>query len=274
MSATPSPPANVPPTASQPGIFWWRGSETRPLVAACHIAFLLLIFSLAVSWVFARLDYSWNWDAAWNYREKFLRGWGLTILLSGCALVGSLITGVLAALAGRSRFNPLRYTAKFYVEIVRGSPLLVQILVLYYGIFEVAGLRDAFWGGVVILSVFSGAYIAEIVRAGIESVGKSQLESARAVGFTSTQTYRYVIFPQAVRQVLPPLAGQLASLIKDSSLLSIIAVSELTLNAQEVNAFTYSAFESYLPLALGYLILTIPISLASRELERRFRYET
>jgi len=125
---------------------------------------------------------------------------------------------------------------------------------------------------VLTMALFSGAYIAEIVRAGIESLSESQLESARAIGLTKTQTYRYVVMPQVIRRILPPLAGQFGALIKDSSLLSIIAVSELTLNAQEVNAFTYSALESYLPLAAGYLLLTLPISLFSRYLEKKYRY--
>ena len=124
------------------------------------------------------------------------------------------------------------------------------------------------------LSFFSGAYISEIIRAGIESVGKSQLESARAIGLTRSQTYRYVIFPQALRQTLPPLAGQFVSLIKDSSLLSIIAITEFTWSAQAVNARTFSTLESYLPLAFGYLILTLPISLWTRRLERQHKYET
>jgi polar amino acid transport system permease protein len=111
-----------------------------------------------------------------------------------------------------------------------------------------------------------------MIRSGIESIRDSQLESARAIGLTRAQTYRYIIFPQVVRQLVPPLTGQFASIIKDSSLLSIIAVSEFTLNAQEVNAFTYSTLESYLPLAVGYLLLTLPVSLFSRILERRFRF--
>jgi hypothetical protein len=117
-----------------------------------------------------------------------------------------------------------------------------------------------------------GEKLAEMIRGGIESVRDSQLESARAIGLTRGQTYRHVIFPQVLRQLLPPLTGQFASIIKDSSLLSIIAVSEFTLNAQEVNAFTYSTLESYLPLAAGYLLLTLPISLASRVLEKRYHY--
>jgi polar amino acid transport system permease protein len=125
-----------------------------------------------------------------------------------------------------------------------------------------------------ILSNFAGAYISEILRAGIESVGASQLESARAIGLTGVQTYRYVIVPQALRQILPPLAGQFASLIKDSSLLSFIGFEEVTNNAQQVASFTYSYLESYTPLAVAYLALTLPISLWSRSLERRMRFET
>ena len=105
-------------------------------------------------------------------------------------------------------------------------------------------------------------------------MGKSQLESARAIGLTRAQTYRYVIFPQALRQTLPPLAGQFVSLVKDSSLLSIISISEFTWNAENVNAMTYSTLESYLPLAAGYLILTLPISLWTRRLEKRHSFET
>jgi polar amino acid transport system permease protein len=105
-------------------------------------------------------------------------------------------------------------------------------------------------------------------------VGLSQLESARAIGLTTAQTYLYVIFPQAFRQTLPPLAGQFASLIKDSSLLMILGISEFTFSAQQAASATFSNLECYLPLAAGYLILTVPISLLSRALEKRFRYET
>jgi polar amino acid transport system permease protein len=148
------------------------------------------------------------------------------------------------------------------------------LLILFYVVANAIGLQDRYLSGIIILAVFSGAYIAEMIRAGIESVGKSQLESARAIGLTRVQTYRYVIFPQAIRNLLPPLAGQAASIIKDSSLLSILGIEEFTLAAQQVNSATYSTLESYLPLAFGYLVLTLPISLFARRLERKFRYET
>ena len=233
-----------------------------------------LLTTALFSFAFSQLHYGWNWEAIWQYRQKFLQGWLMTVALSAASLLLSLIIGLLAALARRSAILPVRYSAVLYVEIVRGTPLLVQILILFYVVANAFGMENRYFVGVLALSLFAGAYLAEMIRSGIDSIRGSQLESARAIGLTRGQTYRYVIFPQLVRQLVPPLTGQFASIIKDSSLLSIIAVSEFTLNAQEVNAFTYSTLESYLPLALGYLLLTLPISLLSRVLERRFHFAT
>lgn len=215
-----------------------------------------------------------NWSGVARFWRSFCQGWLLSLGLSIAALFLSLIIGLLAALAQRSRVIALRYLARVYVELVRGTPLLVQILIWWYVVF--ASLQNEFRNGIGILALafFSGAYISEILRAGIESVGATQRESARAIGLTTVQTYRYVIFPQALRQVLPPLAGQFASLVKDSSLLSVIGIMELTQTAQNVNSITYSSLESFIPLALGYLVLTLPISLWTRSLERQVRYET
>ncbi len=236
------------------------------------VAFLLIVFLFSFS--FQQLNYHWGWNSIYNYRQKFLQGWGTTIVLSVAALGLSTGIGLCFALGQRARFLPLRYFSKIYVEMVRGTPLLVQILIFFYVVADAFGVTNRYLVGVLTLSFFSGAYISEIIRAGIESIGRSQLESAKAIGFTRAQTYRFVIFPQALRQTLPPLAGQFVSLIKDSSLLSIIGISEFTLNAREVNSNTFSTLESYIPLAVGYLILTLPISLWTRHLERRHRYET
>jgi polar amino acid transport system permease protein len=214
------------------------------------------------------------WDSVWKYRNVFWKGWGLTIVISVLSLLLSTLIGIVAALARRSRILPLRSVALLYIDVVRGTPLLVLILFLFYVVADGIGLQDRFVAGILILSLFGGAYLAEIIRSGIEAIPASQLESARAIGFTPWQTYRYVIIPQALRQILPPLAGQFASLIKDSSLLSIIAIGEFTLAAQQVNSATYRTLESYLPLALGYLVLTLPISLFSKSLEQRLRFET
>ena len=232
----------------------------------------LLLVTLVFTFAFQQLQYGWNWGAVLAYRHKFMLGWLMTVTISAAALCSSLVIGLAAAMVQRCPFLPARSLGSLYVELIRGTPLLVQILIFFYVVADAFGISNRYLVGVLTLSLFAGAYISEIIRAGIESVGESQLDSARAIGLNRWQTYRYVIFPQVLRRLLPPLAGQFASIIKDSSLLSIIAVSEFTLNAQEVNAFTYSTLESYVPLAVGYLLLTLPISLASRALERRYRY--
>lgn len=238
------------------------------------IATALLLLAALFTFSFQQLTYAWNWSSIARYQAKFFQGWTTTVVVSLFALAASVLLGLLIALARRSRLLPLRGLAEVYVELIRGTPLLVQILVFFYVVAESFRITDRYVVGVLVLAVFSAAYISEIIRAGIESVGRSQLESARAVGFTPGQILRYVVFPQTLRQSLPALAGEFASLIKNSSLLSVIAVREFTLNAQEVNAFTASTFESYLPLAAGYLVLTLPISLWTRWLEARHRYET
>ncbi|MBI4664130.1 MAG: amino acid ABC transporter permease [Verrucomicrobia bacterium] len=236
------------------------------------IAFLLVGFVFYFS--FHQLDYHWNWASVYRYRQKFIQGWLMTILICLASLGLSSLIGLFFALTQRSRWLPLRYFSRIYIEVVRGTPLLVQILIFFYVVADAFHVENRYLVGVLTLAFFSGAYISEIIRAGIESVGNSQLESAKAIGLTRAQTYRYIIFPQTLRQILPPLAGQFVSLIKDSSLLSIISISEFTLNAREVNSNTFSTLESYIPLAIGYLVLTLPISLWTRSLERRHKFET
>lgn len=237
-------------------------------------ALIVVIVATGLLWSFTNLDYTWNWNAVWNYRQKFWDGLVVTIWISAISLLLSTIIGAAVA-AAREYGNVLwRASARVYVELIRGTPLLVQILVFFYVIANIAGLENRYAAGILSLSIFSGAYMSEIIRAGINSVGATQLDSAKAIGLTRLQTLRYVVLPQAARVSLPPAAGQLVSLIKDSSLLSVIAISELTLNAQEVNSFTYSTLESYLPLALLYLVLTLPLAMVIRILERRFRFET
>ena len=150
----------------------------------------------------------------------------------------------------------------------------MQIWVYFYVFGQALALNNRYIIGPLILAAFTGAYISEIIRGGIESIGASQLESARAIGLTTAQTYRHVIFPQAIRHILPALVGQFASLIKDSSLLSVIGLNEFAMAASEVNSFTYAAFESYLPVAFGYLLLTLPISILSSRFAARWHYET
>jgi len=241
--------------------------------AVAHAA-VVVVFASLIALAFWRLNYTWNWAGIWEYRQKFLQGWFTTVGLSCASLIASSAIGVAAALCLQSRLPIVEAVGRVYVELIRGTPLLVQLLIGFYVIASAIGLENRFVVGVLVLSLFSGAYMAEIFRGGLEAIPQTQRDAAKSIGLTPIQTLRFVIVPQAVRLVLPPVAGQLVSLIKDSSLLSVIAISEFTLNAQEVNSFTYSTLESYLPLAAGYLILTLPLSALSRFLEKRFRYET
>ncbi len=252
-------------------------SETSQKVTRLQqgISFLLLfvIFSLFVVFFYQSLNYELRWDQVWKYRNLFLQGFFTTVLISAVSMVLSLIIGIFMGLGQRSHFIPLRMFAKFYIELIRGTPLLVQILVFFYVVANAFGITERYAVGIIIMSMFSGAYTAEIIRSGVEGVASSQLESARSVGLSRSQTYRYIIVPQVITRITPPLTGQFANLIKDSSLLSVIAIREFTMVAREVNANTFSTLESYIPLAIGYLVLTLPISLVSRYLERNFSYD-
>lgn len=219
--------------------------------------------------------YQFNWSAVFEYgnRHRLIKGWWSTVGLSLLALLASTLLGLLIMFAQRAPSLFVRCSARFYVEIIRGTPLLVQILFGYYVIFDRLRLDDPFWAGALLISTFSAAYMSEIFRGGIEAIPKSQIDSARAIGLSPWQTYRHVIFPQALRQILPAYAGQAASLIKDSSLLFAISVTEFTFMAKKVASGTYRAFETYFLLALGYLILTLPISWWARRLERKMTFD-
>ncbi|MCJ8343814.1 MAG: amino acid ABC transporter permease, partial [Cetobacterium sp.] len=188
--------------------------------------------------------------------------------------IASGTVGPITAFFTKSKILFLRYMSKFYIEIIRGTPLIVQIYIFFYVIGTAVDIENRYVMGILIMSLFSGAYVSEIVRAGIESIDKSQYETAKALGLNKFQLYRYIVIPQLMKRIMPPLAGQFASLIKDSSLLSIIAVNEFTKNVQEVDSLTFAPIENYLVLALGYIILTYPISYFSKRLERKFAYES
>ncbi|QKJ22198.1 amino acid ABC transporter, permease protein [Poseidonibacter lekithochrous] len=195
----------------------------------------------------------------------------MTIIISFFALILSFIIGLFFAYAQNSKVIILRFFSRFYIEIIRGTPLLVQILIFFYVFANNLGFENRYIVGTFILAIFSGAYVSEIIRAAIQSIEKEQFETSLSLGMSNFQMYRYIIFPQAFKRMLPALTGQFASIIKDSSLLSIIAISEFTMNAQEVDAITYSTLESYIPLAIGYLALTYPISYYTKRLENNIK---
>lgn len=221
--------------------------------------------------MFASMTYNFNWAHVYEYKQKFINGFFMTIVISFFALILSFIIGLFFAYAQNSKLIILRFFARFYIEIIRGTPLLVQILIFFYVFANNMGFENRYIVGTVILAIFSGAYVCEIIRAAIQSIEKEQFETSWSLGMTNYQMYRYIIFPQAFKRMLPALTGQFASIIKDSSLLSIIAISEFTMNAQEVDAITYSTLESYIPLAIGYLILTYPISYYTKNLENKIK---
>lgn len=217
------------------------------------------------------MSYNFNWSQVYEYKQKFINGFIMTFVISLFALILSFIIGLFFAYAQNSKLILLRFFARFYIELIRGTPLLVQILIFFYVFANNLGFENRYIVGTFILAIFSGAYVCEIIRAAIESIEKEQFETSLSLGMTKYQMYRYIIFPQAFKRMLPALTGQFASIIKDSSLLSIIAISEFTMNAQEVDAITYSTLESYIPLAIGYLILTYPISHYTKSLEKKIK---
>ncbi len=235
-----------------------------------------------------------------------LEGLKITITVSAFAIVLGIGIGLLTGLCRLSDNPTLRYSAITYIEIIRGSPLLVQIFLWYFVagylidslLAELTkyasnisawlmhnGLPESFamqveatithttippiWYGVIALAIFTGAYVAEIVRAGIQSVSRGQMEAARSLGMTHGQAMRKIILPQAFRRILPPLAGQFISLIKDSSLLGVMAVRELTKATREAVTSSLQSLELWFTCALLYLVLTFTLSLFVQYLERR-----
>lgn len=192
-----------------------------------------------------------------------------TLKISVYASALGLAIGLFAGL-GRISKNPLiKGLSTIYVEIIRGTPLLVQIFIFYFFLGTVLQF-GRFAAGTMALAFFAGAYVAEIVRAGIQSIHPGQMEAARSLGMNYVQTMVYIILPQAFKRIMPPLAGQFISLIKDSSLVSVIAITDLTKAGREISTSTFATFEVFFTISGMYLVLTFSLSLAVRYIERRF----
>ncbi|MBA1204869.1 ABC transporter permease subunit [Pseudomonas capeferrum] len=196
--------------------------------------------------------------------------WGLwtTLWLSVVSGAFGLLIGLFAGLCRLSNNPTVRDLSTVYVELVRGTPLLVQIFIFYFFIGTVLNLSREF-AGVAALALFTGAYVAEIVRAGVQSIAKGQNEAARSLGLNAGQSMRHVILPQAFKRVLPPLAGQFISLVKDTSLVSVIAITELTKSGREAITTSFSTFEIWFCVAGLYLLINLPLSHFASRLERR-----
>ena len=191
--------------------------------------------------------------------------WGalITVQLTAFSVILGLIGGTLIAIARLSQSAPLRWLTRAYVDFFRGTPLLVQIFMIYFGLpalFQGVGFSfnlDRFPAAVVALSLNSSAYLAEIIRGGIQSIETGQWEASESLGMGSIQTLRYIIFPQAFRRMLPPLGNEFITLLKDTSLVAVIGFEELFRRGQLIVATNYRAFEIYAAVALIYLVLTL-----------------
>jgi len=184
----------------------------------------------------------------------------VTLKITSISTLFGLIFGTILGL-GRISKNPLLFGfSTAYVEFIRGTPLLVQIMIVYYGLPAIGINLPPEPAGILALTLNSGAYIAEIIRAGIQSVPKGQMEAARSLGMSYFQAMRYVIFPQAFRNILPALGNEFIALLKDSSLLSVIAIAELTRVGKQIYSTTFNAWTPLLGVAMFYLLMTIPLS--------------
>lgn len=252
-----------------------------------RIAVTAAVLGLVAVFLFVLPRYRWAWHLVWTGERPQLFATALLVTLgvSAGSLVLALPLGVAAGIMRLSRNVVWNQLGAIYVEVVRGTPLLVQVLLAYFciapifgNILEGAGApvsvveltNHGALIGIVTLGIFSGAYVTEIVRAAVQSIDHGQVEAALSQGMNRSQAYRYVIFPQALRRMIPPLTGQFVSLIKDSSLLMLIpGIIELTMRAQMTRSSTYKDFEVLIPLALLYLLICYPLSRVARRLELR-----
>lgn len=211
------------------------------------------------------IGYVYQWRAG-----PLMTGLMTTLWISAAASVLGLFIGLVAGLMKISQNYTIRTLAAIYVEIIRGTPLLVQIFIAYFFFGTVFNL-DRNVAGIGALALFAGAYVAEIVRAGIQAIHKGQMEAARSLGMSLPQAMIDVILPQAFKRILPPLSGQFISLIKDSSLVSVIAITDLTKSGREIITSTFATFEIWLVVAAMYLVVTSVLSQFVFYLERRLR---
>ncbi len=244
--------------------------------------FLLVIAGMV--WLAVRgtekLGYNWQWYRIPRYIFSFengkftagpiIEGLIVTFQITGFSFILASVFGLIAAFSRLSDSFAAKIPARIYLELIRNTPLLVQLLFIYFvlsPIFDISRFASA----VLALSLFEGAYASEIFRAGILSIPRGQWEAAYSLGMNKAQTYRHIILPQAVRKILPPLAGQAVSLIKDSALVSTIAIYDLTMQGQIIIAETYLTFEIWFTVAAIYLLITATLSFCVRIMEKHLK---
>lgn len=212
--------------------------------------------------------YNYDWSVIPRNMDVFIDGALKTLEISAIAILIAIPIGILFGLGRISKNKIINFVSSVYVEIMRGVPLLVLLMWIFFVLGQVLRL-GSYWSAIVGLALFSAAFIAEIVRSGIQGVPKGQMEAARSLGMSHTKAMTHIILPQAFRRVLPPLASQFIILIKDSSLVSIIAATDLTLNAKNLVATSFAAIEVWTFVALVYFIMTFSLSLIIRYFEKR-----
>lgn len=211
-----------------------------------------------------------NVDLMINSLPLLIVGAGITIQITAISVGLGLIIGMFVGIARICNVKVLRALATIYIDFLRGTPLLVQIFLIYFALPMVVGQRvDPFIAAITACGINSGAYIAEIFRAGIQAIDEGQMEAGRSLGMSWVQTMRYIIVPQAFKNVIPPLGNEFIALLKDSSLVSVIGFEELTRRGQLIIARTYGSLEIWITVALIYLVMTLTISRLVSYMEKR-----
>ncbi|KZE36817.1 nickel transporter [Bhargavaea cecembensis] len=198
-------------------------------------------------------------------------GLKMTLYIFAIAIVLGFLIGLIMALLRLAPVKVLNWIAKIFVDAIRGTPFIVQLFFIYFGLNSFSWVSlDNVWAGIVTVAINAGAYFAEIIRAGIQSIDKGQTEAARSLGLNQSQNMRYIILPQAFRRMLPTITNQAIISLKDTSLLSIIGVADLTQRGRVIVSATFEPFTIYLALGVMYFIIIYLLSLLSSYLERRF----
>ncbi len=214
------------------------------------------------------MGYTWNFDVIWTYRVAFILGAKVTLEISLLSIGLGLVLGLLLGLGRMSTRSFLKYPSLCFIEFFRTTPVLVQLIWFYYVLPIVTGLTlSNFVAGLLALGFSASAFLAEIYRAGIQSVDKGQMDSALSVGMTYSKAMRRIILPQALRRMVPPMVNQFAMTIKFSALTSVIAVYELLYQGNNIIQTTFRPLEVYTCVAIFYFVLIYPIIMASRKLE-------
>lgn len=236
------------------------------------ITILLVVLFAGLYFLIEAQGYDFRWGAVVNFMPALGKGSLRTLYISVLSLIVALVLGVIIGMGRLSKTTIIRDLCTVYVELLRNIPLLVVVLTCYFGLGSIFPQTGAFFWGIMALSILEAAYIAEIIRSGIGAIHREQFESASSLAMNYFQSMRYIILPQALRNVLPALTGQLVILIKDSSLVMVIGIMELTLTSRYLLSTTFAAMEVYALTALFYFVICFALTLLSNFLERRFTY--